>query len=76
MNRHVVNALFRLPLDGAHKPLEEVPSKKRAMYRRRYELLESARQGIEGAYAAAAAEGNKSSVRSTSSASTEKSSPT
>ncbi|MBI1947765.1 MAG: DUF535 family protein [Deltaproteobacteria bacterium] len=46
--------LYRLPLDGAHKPVEEVPSKKRAMYRRRYELLDSARQGIEAAYAAAA----------------------
>lgn len=67
--------LFRLPLDAARKPLEEVPSKKRAMYRRRFELLDAARHGIEAAYVAAAG-GSMSSVRSTSSASTEKPSPT
>ena len=45
---------FLLPLDPAHKPLDEVASKKRAMYRRRYELLESVKRGIDTAYSAGA----------------------
>lgn len=46
--------LFRLPLDATVKSLDDVPSKKRAMYRRRYELLDSARRGVEAAYASRA----------------------
>lgn len=38
---------FTLPLDTPMKPLEEIPSKKRAMYRRRYELLRSIESGIQ-----------------------------
>jgi uncharacterized protein VirK/YbjX len=30
---------FELPLMGSRRPLEEVPTKKRSMYRRRYEML-------------------------------------
>ncbi|MFY0729834.1 DUF535 family protein [Pseudomonas sp. NFX15] len=33
---------FEIPLTPSKKPLETIPSKKRAMYRRRYELLDSA----------------------------------
>lgn len=33
-------AIFHLPLEQARKPLEEVASKKRAEYRRRYQLLD------------------------------------
>lgn len=58
--------LFRLPLTGALKPLEEVPSKKRAMYRRRYELLEASQRGIDAAYAAAAGAGPPAASASSS----------
>jgi uncharacterized protein VirK/YbjX len=37
---------WRIPLQGARKPLEEVESKKRAMYRRRYELLDGLEKDI------------------------------
>lgn len=36
--------LWQLPLTLAQKPIEEIASKKRAEYRRRYELLEDIRQ--------------------------------
>ena len=36
--------LYQLPLSIARKPLEEIASKKRAEYRRRYELLEQLHQ--------------------------------
>jgi uncharacterized protein VirK/YbjX len=32
---------FELPLGGSRRPLEEVPAKKRSMYRRRYEMLDA-----------------------------------
>jgi uncharacterized protein VirK/YbjX len=32
---------FQLPLEMARKPMEEIASKKRSEYRRRYELLDS-----------------------------------
>ena len=32
---------FELPLAGSRRPLEEVPAKKRSMYRRRYEMLDA-----------------------------------
>jgi uncharacterized protein VirK/YbjX len=35
---------FELPLTGVRRPLEDVPTKKRSMYRRRYEMLDK----IEG----------------------------
>ncbi|OOF49053.1 hypothetical protein BKK52_04475 [Rodentibacter trehalosifermentans] len=31
---------WQLPLDNEHKPLEEIASKKRSMYRKRYEMLD------------------------------------
>lgn len=37
---------WQLPLTGPRKPLDEVESKKRAMYRRRYALLDSMEQDI------------------------------
>jgi uncharacterized protein VirK/YbjX len=35
-----------LPLDTALRPLEEVPTKRRAMYRRRYAMLEALQQAV------------------------------
>ena len=37
---------WSLPLDTAQRPLEEVPTKRRAMYRRRYAMLEAMRLAI------------------------------
>lgn len=36
----VAETHFRLPLQGSRRPLEEVATKKRSMYRRRYEMLD------------------------------------
>ena len=36
-----VGGNWSLPLDTALRPLEEVPTKRRAMYRRRYAMLEA-----------------------------------
>ncbi len=47
---------FEIPMTPAKKPLETIPSKKRAMYRRRYELLDSTfthmDKVLKGCYAA------------------------
>lgn len=40
--------LYQLPLCFAQKPLEEIASKKRAEYRRRYALLETLHQQFQG----------------------------
>lgn len=40
--------LYQLPLSIDRKPLEEIPSKKRAEYRRRYELLDRLHQQFRG----------------------------
>lgn len=45
---------WQLPLQVAPRDLAEVPSRKRAMYRRRQALLEALRQSIQGALRAAA----------------------
>jgi uncharacterized protein VirK/YbjX len=37
----VADTHFELPLTGSRRPLEDVPAKKRSMYRRRYEMLET-----------------------------------
>jgi uncharacterized protein VirK/YbjX len=37
---------WSLPLDTALRPLEEVPTKRRAMYRRRYAMLEALQQAV------------------------------
>jgi len=37
---------WSLPLDTAQRPLEEVPTKRRAMYRRRYAMLEALQQAV------------------------------
>lgn len=39
---------YVLPIDYPHKPIEEVEQKKRSLYRKRYALLDEARQCIEG----------------------------
>jgi uncharacterized protein VirK/YbjX len=36
----VARTHFELPLGGSRRPIEEVPAKKRSMYRRRYEMLD------------------------------------
>jgi uncharacterized protein len=36
----VADTHFELPLGGSRRPVEEVPAKKRSMYRRRYEMLD------------------------------------
>ena len=36
----VANTHFELPIKGSRRPLEEIASKKRSMYRRRYEMLD------------------------------------
>ena len=36
----VSETYFELPLAGSRRPLEEIPAKKRSMYRRRYEMLD------------------------------------
>jgi uncharacterized protein VirK/YbjX len=36
----IADTHFELPLQGSRRPLEEVSSKKRSMYRRRYEMLD------------------------------------
>ena len=41
----VADTHFELPISGSRRPLEEIASKKRSMYRRRYEMLD----GIEAA---------------------------
>jgi uncharacterized protein VirK/YbjX len=38
--QRVADTHFELPLKGSRRPLEEVSSKKRSMYRRRYEMLD------------------------------------
>jgi uncharacterized protein VirK/YbjX len=38
---------WSLPLDTALRPLEEVPTKRRAMYRRRYAMLEALQQAVD-----------------------------
>jgi len=38
---------WSLPLETALRPLEEVPTKRRAMYRRRYALLEALQQAVD-----------------------------
>lgn len=40
----VADSYFELPINGSRRPLEEVPTKKRSMYRRRYQMLDE----IEG----------------------------
>lgn len=40
---------FAMPLAASRKPVEEIPSKKRAMYRRRHELLEQIFARVEAA---------------------------
>ncbi len=42
-------ALYELPLKGVRKPLEDVVSKKRAEYRRRYQLLDGLEQQFNDA---------------------------
>jgi len=42
----VADSYFELPLMGSHRPLEEVPTKKRSMYRRRYEMLDEIQASI------------------------------
>ena len=37
---------WSLSLETATRPLEEVPTKRRAMYRRRYAMLEALRQAV------------------------------
>lgn len=39
---------FEIPMASSNKPLESIPSKKRAMYRRRYELLDDTFKKIDG----------------------------
>lgn len=39
---------WRLPLEIERKTLEEIPSKKRSMYRKRYEMLDHLEQSISG----------------------------
>ncbi|RPH28977.1 DUF535 domain-containing protein [Buttiauxella warmboldiae] len=39
--------LYKLPLEAARKPLEEIASKKRAEYRRRYGLLDAMEEQIQ-----------------------------
>lgn len=41
------NGYFYIPLEAHHKAIEDIPSKKRAEYRRRYALLEQLNQAIE-----------------------------
>jgi uncharacterized protein VirK/YbjX len=38
---------WSLPLDTALRPLEDVPTKRRAMYRRRYAMLEALQQAVD-----------------------------
>ncbi|HEY8977538.1 MAG TPA: DUF535 family protein [Burkholderiaceae bacterium] len=38
---------WSLPLETALRPLEEVPTKRRAMYRRRYAMLEALQQAVD-----------------------------
>lgn len=45
------NGLYRLPLAMPRKPLEEIASKKRAEYRRRYEFMDSLEQQLSEAIA-------------------------
>jgi uncharacterized protein VirK/YbjX len=42
-----VGGNWSLPLDTALRPLEEVPTKRRAMYRRRYAMLEALQQAVD-----------------------------
>ena len=37
---------WQLPLQVEQRPLEEIQSKKRSMYRKRYQLFEQIEQGI------------------------------
>ena len=37
---------WQLPLESARKPLEEIASKKRSMYRKRYEMLDEMSKNI------------------------------
>ena len=39
---------WSLPLTTSQRPLEEVPTKRRAMYRRRYAMLEALQQAVAG----------------------------
>jgi uncharacterized protein VirK/YbjX len=47
---------FEIPMTSSRKPLDTIPSKKRAMYRRRYELMDSTFSNMDkvlkGCYAA------------------------
>lgn len=45
------DGLFKLPAQIERKPLEEVVSKKRAEYRRRYQLLDTLRHNIDAHFA-------------------------
>lgn len=55
--RHRLRAktFFEIPMASSRKPLETIASKKRAMYRRRYELLDDTftriDQVLKGSYA-------------------------
>ena len=44
--RRVDEAFFELPIEAPQRSIEEVPAKKRAMYRKRYEMLERFEPGL------------------------------
>ena len=49
----VADTHFELPLTPTRRDLEEIPSKKRSMYRRRYEMLDKIAADMPGDFAAA-----------------------
>lgn len=49
----VAEGYFELPLMGSRRPLEEVPAKKRSMYRRRYQMLDEIEAAMPSNFATA-----------------------